>query len=375
VIIPEKDSSSESELLAREVGEKFGVKVIREYITPALTGFKCYERRDEAVRKVFPEYDPEHYRMKISIRQSGLYTSLPPLFSLTIVDSNGQQKEKLLPVDEYLKIVAASNFKQRSRMSILYYHAESLYYAVVGTPNKHEQEQGFFVKYGDGAADVMPIGNLYKTQVYQIASYLGIPDAIMLRTPTTDTYSAEQTQEEFFYQLPFRAMDLYWYGFENGYSPREVGEVMGETEERVTALFRNFQRKRKTTEYLRIDPFVQAVAALGVAGGADDGVADRGAFLIGLGCHGAVEQGVGIGVVLRELPHPRVSEVGRELPAVVLHVHRPDEAPLLQVGSAHHMLGLLAYLLQSRHQNRHQQSDNRDHDEQFNEREGPAIGR
>jgi NAD+ synthase len=191
--------------------------------------------------------------MKIGIRQSGLYTSLPPLFSLTIVDKTGQ-KEQLLPVDEYLKIVAASNFKQRARMSILYFHAESLHYAVVGTPNKHEQEQGFFVKYGDGGADVMPIGNLYKTQVYQIARYLGIPEEIIKRTPTTDTYPAEQTQEEFFYQLPFNLMDLYWYGFENGYPAREVADVMGETEDRVNALFNNFQRKKNTTEYLRMPP-------------------------------------------------------------------------------------------------------------------------
>jgi len=139
-------------------------------------------------------------------------------------------------------------------MSILYYHAEALHYAVVGTPNKHEQEQGFFVKHGDGAGDVMPIGNLYKTQVYQLAEHLGVPHRIIERTPTTDTYSATQTQEEFFYQLPFRLMDIYWYGFENGYTPQEVAGVMGETEERVDALFRNFERKRKTTEYLRMPP-------------------------------------------------------------------------------------------------------------------------
>jgi NAD+ synthase len=139
-------------------------------------------------------------------------------------------------------------------MSILYYHAEALHYAVIGTPNKHEQEQGFFVKHGDGAGDVMPIGNLYKTQVYQFAEYLGVPQSIIERTPTTDTYSAEQTQEEFFYQLPFRLMDIYWYGFENEYTPGEVAFVMGETTERIDALFRNFERKRKTTEYLRMPP-------------------------------------------------------------------------------------------------------------------------
>lgn len=254
VMMPEKDSSSDSEVLARELSERFGVKAIKEDITLTLNGFKCYERRDEAVKRVFPEYDPKVYKMKIGVRQSGLFNNLPPLFSLTIVDKEGNQKDNLLSAKDYLQIVAASNLKQRSRMSMLYYHAEALHYAVIGTPNKHEQEQGFFVKYGDGGADVMPIGNLYKTQVYQLAEFLGVPQEIIKRTPTTDTYSAEQTQEEFFYQLPFGLMDCYWFGFENGYPPKEVAEAMGETEERVEALFRNFSRKKRTTEYLRMPP-------------------------------------------------------------------------------------------------------------------------
>jgi NAD+ synthase len=254
IMLPEKDSSSASEDLARELTAKFGVKVIKEDITSALSGFKCYERRDEAVKRVFPEYDPKSYRMKIGIKKSGLSSNLPPLFSLTIIDKSGNQKDQILPVKEYLTIVAASNFKQRSRMAMLYYHAESLHYAVIGTPNKHEQEQGFFVKYGDGGADVMPIGNLYKTQVYQLANYLGVPKGIIERTPTTDTYSAEQTQEEFFFQLPYGLMDRYWFGFENGYSAGEVAEVMGDSEEQVKALFSNFERKKKTTDYLRMAP-------------------------------------------------------------------------------------------------------------------------
>ena len=254
IIMPEKDSSLDSEALARELTGKFGVKTIKEDITAALSGYKCYERRDEAVKRVFPAYDPKTHKMKIGIKQGGLSNNLPPIFSLTIIDSKGHQEDVILPVKEYLTIVAASNFKQRSRMSMLYFHAESHHYVVVGTPNKHEQEQGFFVKYGDGGADVMPIGNLYKTQVYQLAKYLGVPKGIIERTPTTDTYSAEQTQEEFFFQLPYGLMYIYWYGFENGYSPEEVAEVMGESKDKVVALFNNFERKKKTTEYLRMSP-------------------------------------------------------------------------------------------------------------------------
>jgi len=254
IMLPEKDSSPDSEILARELAGKFGVKAIKEEITSALSGFGCYTRRDEAVKRIFPEYDPKTFKMKIGVRQSGLFNNLPPIFHLTIIGNDGGEKEKILPVQEYLQIVAASNFKQRTRMSMLYYHAEALHYAVIGTPNKHEQEQGFFVKYGDGGADAMPIGNLYKTQVYQLAEYLGVPHKIIERTPTTDTYSAEQTQEEFFYQLPFSLMDRFWYGFENGYPADEIAAVMGETKERIEALYRNFERKRKTTEYLRMPP-------------------------------------------------------------------------------------------------------------------------
>lgn len=254
IMLPEKDSSGDSVMFAQRLADKFGVKAITENITGALEGFRCYERRDEAVKKVFPEYDPNSYKMKIGISSSGLYTNLPPVFSLTIVDSKGNEQSKRVPPTELRQIEAASNFKQRCRMSMLYYHAERLHYAVIGTPNKHEFEQGFFVKNGDGGADVMPIANLYKTQVYQLAHYLGITQEIINRTPTSDTYPAEQTQEEFFFQLPFNQMDLFWYAFKNNYDPLEVGNVMGRTREEVERVFGGFERKIKTTEYLRTPP-------------------------------------------------------------------------------------------------------------------------
>jgi NAD+ synthase len=254
IMLPEKDSSGDSARFARILADKLGVKAITENITGALQGFLCYARRDEAVKRIFPEYDPATYKMKIGVKSSGLYTNLPPLFSLTIVDSKGNEQSKRLPAPEFKQIEAASNFKQRCRMSMLYYHAECLHYAVIGTPNKHEVEQGFFVKYGDGGADVMPIGYLYKTQVYQLARFLGIPQEIIDRTPTTDTYSAEQTQEEFFYQLPFQQMDLLWFAYENKYEAAEVAPVMGMTVDQVLSIFVNFERKYKTTEYLRMAP-------------------------------------------------------------------------------------------------------------------------
>jgi NAD+ synthase len=254
IMLPEHDSSSDSALFAQKLADKFGVKAITENITGALKGFECYVRRDEAVKEVLPEYDPEKHKMKIGIRSSGLYTNLPPLFSVTIIDKNGNEQTKRVPAQQLRQIEAASNLKQRSRMSMLYYHAERLHYAVIGTPNKHEVEQGFFVKNGDGGADVMPIAHLYKTQVCQLAHYLGIPNDIIGRTPTSDTYPAEQTQEEFFFQLPFQQMDLLWYAFKNEYDPEEVGAVMGKTSDEIRQVFTGFERKIKTTDYLRMTP-------------------------------------------------------------------------------------------------------------------------
>ncbi len=254
LMLPEKDSSPESLILAKSLAEKFQIEYKVEDISAALEGLNCYKRRDEAVKRVFPEYNPVNYTFKIGITPNPLNPGLPAVFNATVVDSVGNEKSKILPIGEYLQIVAASNFKQRTRMSMLYYHAEKMHCAVIGTPNKHEVEQGFFVKHGDGGADVMPIAHLYKTQVYQIAEYLGVPKEIIDRTPTTDTYSAEQTQEEFFFQLPFHQMDLLWFAFENKYKVEEVAQVMGMSEREVNGIFHGFIRKIKTTEYLRMSP-------------------------------------------------------------------------------------------------------------------------
>jgi len=254
IMLPEKESNSDSLSLAKELADKFSVPYLVENISGSLEGFRCYERRDEAIKRVFPEFDPKTFKSKIGINQTGIEQKLPPVFSLTIIDPDGEAKNKVIPVKEFLQIVAASNFKQRSRMSMLYYHAEVNHFVVIGTANKHELVQGFFVKFGDGGSDIFPLSNYYKTQVYQMAGYIGIPQEIIDRTPTTDTYSAEQTQQEFFYQLPFDQMDLLWYAFENGINKEVVAKEMGKTVEVIEIIFNNFARKHRTTEYLRSNP-------------------------------------------------------------------------------------------------------------------------
>lgn len=255
LMLPEKDSDPDSEALARMVARHYGVEPVLEDITPVLDGFGCYARRDEAIQRVFPEYDPQAgYTAKIVTSANVLEGGTLNVFRLVVVTPDGEEMSKRLPPKEYFQIVAASNFKQRTRMAMLYYHAELNHYAVIGTPNKNEHMQGFFVKFGDGGHDIRPIGHLLKTHVYQLAEYLDVPDAIRQRTSTSDTYSAQQTQEEFFFRLPFETMDMLWYAQEHGVPVSEVAQAMELTEEQVQNAFDDFTRKERTTDYLRMPP-------------------------------------------------------------------------------------------------------------------------
>jgi NAD+ synthase len=251
--MPEADSNPISAVLARKLARQFAVQYIVEDMTAALAGFGTYRRRDEAMRRVFPEYDST-YRAKIVLPSAMGRKDQLNVFRLTIISPEGEEKTERIPLQEYLQIVAASNFKQRSRMAMLYYHADRLNYAVIGTGNKNEHEQGFFVKYGDGGADIKPIAHLFKTQVFQLAAYLGIPDEIRERTPTTDTYSAECTQEEFFFRVPFEIGDLVWFAMEKDILVSEVSRELGLDEDQVVHIQNDIRRKIKATEYLRAEP-------------------------------------------------------------------------------------------------------------------------
>jgi NAD+ synthase len=253
IMMPESDSNPDSLMLAKKLADQFGVKYIIEDMTAALTGFGCYRRRDEAIKRVFPEFDAT-YKAKIVLPTDVMEKGTLNIFQLTIIAADGTEKSKRIPLNEYLQVVAASNFKQRSRMSMLYYHADRLNYAVIGTGNKNEHDQGFFVKYGDGGADAKPIAHLFKTQVFQLAAQLNVPQEIQNRIPTTDTYSAEQTQEEFFYRLPFDVMDTIWYGMEQQVEADQIASVLGLKKEQIENVMADIKRKITGTEYLRMNP-------------------------------------------------------------------------------------------------------------------------
>jgi NAD+ synthase len=254
IFMPERDSHSDSLRLGRMMAESIGIEAEVEAIGDALAGLGCYRRQDEAIKSVFPEYG-EGYKSKITL-PSIVDSDRLNVMQLTIQDPAGKQSTSRMPVTAFRKLVAATNFKQRVRKMVEYYHADRLHYAVAGTPNRLEYDQGFFVKQGDGAADFKPIAHLYKTQVYQLAKYLDVPAEIQGRPPTTDTYSLEQTQEEFFFALPYDKMDLCLYGLNNGVDPAAVGAVIGITAEQAGRVYRDIDAKRKAARYLHERPLL-----------------------------------------------------------------------------------------------------------------------
>jgi NAD+ synthase len=250
--MPERASSPETIQLSTSISDTFGFDSVVEEIADALDAAGCYRRYDESVRKVVPEYGAG-WKSKI-VLPSVTDSDALRIYSVVVEDPEGNQSRHRLTTEAYLGIVAATNFKQRIRKMMEYYHADRLNYITTGTPNRLEYDQGFFVKLGDGAADIKPIAHLYKSQVYALAEHLGVPEAIRSRPSTTDTYSLAQSQEEFYFSLPYQRMDLCLYGLNNGVPLAAVAAAAGLTEEQVDRVYRDIEQKRKTTQYLHLVP-------------------------------------------------------------------------------------------------------------------------
>ncbi len=252
LFMPERASSSDSLRLGKVVADHFGLKGEIVELAPALEGLGCYRAQDEAVRSVFPDYRPE-WKFKL-VLPSILASDRLNIFQLTVERGDGSHATERLPLEAYLKIVAATNYKQRARKMTEYFHGDRLNYAVAGTPNKLEYDQGFFVKQGDGAADVKPIAHLYKTQVYALGKALGVPEEVRSRPPTTDTYSMPQTQEEFYFALPYDLMDLCLYAHDHKVSAADCAQGIGLKPEQVERVFKDIESKRRYAAYLHAGP-------------------------------------------------------------------------------------------------------------------------
>jgi NAD+ synthase len=254
LLMPEADSSPESLELGQLLGQSLGIKTIVEDITQILDAAGCYSRRDTAIRSVVPSY-AEGYKSKI-VLLGGPNNERYKVFSVVVESPAGQRLQARLTSDAYLAILAATNFKQRVRKMMEYHYADRFMYAVAGTPNLLEYDQGFFVKLGDGAADLKPIAHLYKTQVYQLAEHLGVPAEIRRRPPTTDTYSLSQSQEEFFFSLPFDKLDLCMYGLNHAVLIEDVASAVGLSVKEIEAVYRDIESKRRVTHYLHVPPIL-----------------------------------------------------------------------------------------------------------------------
>ncbi len=252
LFLPERHSSSDSLRLGQMLAGQFGFPSLVEDIAPALAALGCYERQHQAIRHVVPEYG-EGWKCKVGL-PSILDGDRLNVTMLTIEDPGGQTRTVRMPPAAYLQLVAATNDKQRVRKLTEYYHADRLNYAVAGTPNRLEYDQGFFVKQGDGAADFKPIAHLYKTQVFALAEHLGVPEEIRRRTPTTDTWSMPQTQEEFYFALPYDRMDLCLWAYNHKVPAVEVGPALGLTEAQVERVFKDIRAKRWVASYLHMPP-------------------------------------------------------------------------------------------------------------------------
>lgn len=252
IFMPEHDSDPESLHLGKALAETIGIETVLEDIGPALAAAGCYTRRDGFIRQIVPEFG-EGWGCKV-VLENALSNRGYNISWLVVANPAGEQSRHRMPLDVYLGMIAAANMKQRTRKQIEYYHADRLNFAVAGTPNRLEYDQGFFVKNGDGAADFKPIAHLYKSQVYQLAEALGVPADIRRRPPTTDTWSLPQGQDEYYFSLPYDRMDLCLYGLDNGLSQEEVGEAAGLTSDQVDAVWRNIASKRKVAEYLHAAP-------------------------------------------------------------------------------------------------------------------------
>jgi NAD+ synthase len=256
--LPERDSEPGSADLGEELARALGAPSVEQRITEALEALGCYAWRDAAIRALFPDYEPGWRHKLVRSAPGGVI-----VFSLVVERPDGTVERRRLPAEPYKLLLAASNMKQRIRKLLEYSWADRLGYAVIGTPNLLEYDQGFFVKGGDGLADVKPIARLYKGEVYELARELGLPAGIATREPTTDTFSLPQGQDEFYFGHPLDRMDVLLWGRNRGLPGHALAPLTGLPPEDVEVAYREIERRREATAYLHaqavvVDPGAEA---------------------------------------------------------------------------------------------------------------------
>jgi len=243
----EKESNEHSKSLISRISKNYDVKIENIDITTILDSYGVYSNREEIVKNIFPNFNSDcKYRVVV-----------PPNFNsigmpyLEVLDDENKQHKLKITSSDFLSLTAATSIKHRVRMSLLYYHAEKNNLSVVGTTNKSEFLQGYFVKYGDGGSDIEPLVNFYKSQVYQIGDFLNIDNDIMINAASPDVWSYSTTDEEFFYTVPYNIVDLILYSRLNNLSVSEIQQLSNLSEEKIQSLIKFQNIKEEKSKHMR----------------------------------------------------------------------------------------------------------------------------
>ncbi len=232
VMLPERDSSQKNINDAKKFAKELGVRIIYKKITRILSFIGVYSLYPPTFlfKKSFIEKYSRQKRKNLSLRlQKDIF--------LANLEGNSDK--------ELSKALAFNRIKPRLRSTILFYYSELNNYLHVGCANKSEWLTGLFVKYGDGIADIMPIISLYKTQVFSLSKYLGLPDYILEKTPSPDLVPGLVDEE--LLGVSYRKLDLILSCFEKGYPAARIIQISGATDEEI----KKVSLYMKKSDYLR----------------------------------------------------------------------------------------------------------------------------
>jgi len=218
LFLPERDSAPQSRKDAKLVADKLGIQLLEVSLTGILTDMGVYDL--EPSPKGIPRKIQEWYVLR---KYREFQTDEEASF---LKDLKGGKKN-----EELKKGIAYHRIKHRLRMVLWYYYGELKNYLVVGNCNKTEMLTGYFVKYGDSGSDIDPIASLYKTQIFQLAKYLGIPEGIIKKPPAPDLMPG--MTDEYALQIKYKALDQILYGLEKKIPENQIEEEAGVTAKQI----------------------------------------------------------------------------------------------------------------------------------------------
>lgn len=222
VIIPEKDSDSGNIKDAVKLARELKVRYIRKKITLILSLIGVY-------RLYPPSFLFKKSFIGKYIAKKGKSISGEMGMDLYLANLTGGSNKELCRGAAYYRI------KHRIRSALLFYYAELNNYLLAGCDNKSEWLTGFFVKYGDSIADIMPLISFYKTQVFAMAEYLRLPGYIINKVPSPDLLPG--VTDENMLGISYEKLDAILYGLEEKYSFDRIIEISGATPGEIKRVF------------------------------------------------------------------------------------------------------------------------------------------